>query len=85
MIHIETLQKFKECLPDPEKHREKVMKLRREEKEQDAPIEHEREYKEWDTTSKHRSPDFPKFTPIVFRCDFVQNKWQWIYVGEVII
>lgn len=84
MIHIETLQKFKECLPNPEEHRARTMKLQR--KEEDIiPIEHEREYKEWDTTSKYRSPGFPKMTTIVFRCDFVMNKWQWIYVGEVII
>jgi hypothetical protein len=83
MIHIETLIKFKESLPDADTYRSRVLKLHR--KEPTAPVQWEGDYKEWDTDSTYRSPDYPKKTPIVFRSDYVQDKWQWVFLGEVVL
>jgi hypothetical protein len=84
MIHIETLIRFKESLPDAEIHRGRVLRLRRENKKE-SPIEWEGHYKEWDTASSYRSPDFPKETPIIFKADYIQDKWQWVFLGEVVL
>lgn len=83
MIHIETLLKFKESLPDADLYRSRVLKLRKVTPENPATIEGD--YKEYDTESTYRSPDYPKKTPIVFRSDFVQDKWQWVFLGEVVL
>ena len=84
MIHIETLLRFKQALPDAEVHRERVLRLRRDNKKEN-PVQWEDNYKEWDTESSYRSPNYPKETPIVFRADYVQDKWQWVFLGEVIL
>ena len=83
MIHIETLIRFKECLPDADMYRSRVLKLHR--KEPTAPVQWEGDYKEWDDSSTYRSPDYPKRTPIVFRSDYVQDRWQWVFLGEVVL
>jgi len=83
MIHIETLIKFRDSLPDANTYRSRTLRLRRVEKQ--VPVEWEGDYKEWDTTSDYKSPDYPDKTPIVFRADFVQDRWQWVFLGEVVL
>ena len=84
MIHIETLIKFKNSLPDADTYRSRILRLRKVEKKE-APVEYEGDYKEWDTESGYKNPHYPDKTPIVFRSDFVQDKWQWIFLGEVVL
>jgi hypothetical protein len=81
MIHIETLLRFKEALPDAEVYRGKTLRLHKKEKE----VVWEGKYKEWDTESDYTNPHYPKDTPIIFKADYIQDRWQWIFLGEVVL
>lgn len=71
MITLDFLERFLEKLPSPDGDmRGKELNLT---------------YKERDTMSNFRSPNYPAMTPIKFQSTFVMNKWKWVYIGEIVM